>query len=102
MTSGGTLYSVAVAVPTAVPLGSIAIAYVPVTGSTVRSRKTPLTANGFVTRTVPSGRSSETVPLEMVTPPSWSATAWPAAPGKVSTAFCPGTVVATATAGPPG
>ena len=42
------------------------------------------------------------MPLEMLTPLSWSATAWPAAPGKVSTAFCPGTVVATATAGPPG
>src|SRR5919204_466267 len=88
--------------PLAAPCGSTTIVYVPVEGSSVASTKPPneLAVTG-PTSVAPFGFRI-VIRAEQQVGPTERLTRCPFVPPNVRRAFCPGTAVATVTAGPPG
>ena len=101
------LVRVSVMLPVELPPGSTKMVYVPATGKVWVPIDPPLVPTEVETRFVPSGFRIDTVVLQQIEVPMVTLlisrlTCWPAVPLKVNRAFCPGVVMFTVTAAPPG
>src|SRR5262245_16850076 len=101
-TSAGTSYTVTVVAPVLGPVGLTSTVYVPVTGSVLASMNPPMPLKPADAKVLPSGLSTDRVPLLIVDVPVLTLTRWPLVPGNVNRTFWPGVVTEMGTAGPPG